>query len=814
MFGLITNETTDQEFADIQSALENIGVDAENAETIVGAMKKQARGEGEINNSAKALMNDEVIYRAVSSALGKDDGYRVISQEDVGKVTDEDIADIQDKTGMTVAADEVAAADLAVAQDSEAVAKVHAERAVAPETYTPPKAKDVKAYSTEETDLYSRKLSRTVYMYDGESHAKAEAGFAEGGVVYINKNAPVNRNSVAVVLAHEYVHTIEGTKAYDTLAKTVFKSKAYDEFLRGQGLTHNEYLQQITDDYKDSPDPVDPQKEAVAKFLSEYAFQDANALMDLARTDRNWFQAVYEQIRRFIARLQGDMPNKIDLIKIDRMFAKAAKAANKATQTQKSPTTESGAQYAIKYPVYSETDILNNCVALQNMTSVKDLSGNEFSNDGVHTLRERVQEYFDSLGNNVYSEEFGDVSLNNASAHDDLGHGKTYNKIVAFEAIPEVIQRGVVVDAQERGNGNYTRIIIAAPITIKSEAYYMGVMLQRDHQSQRLYLHDVITEKEASILSNEHPITNGGVQKGESFYMTSILQKALLVNPKSMQEYTDYADDEGDAAQYSFPTQPQAENVPNTNAEQAVEAAEEATANAQTTREIVSEPMSEQGYADESARAATLGVDFSAMPPKDPKMSPSLYIEKTLADPTVPEVTKQYIRENENLYPVLTNAEMNARATEVLNSEEAFAAIVDKVGRGEAVLPHEMRALQMAERGLTPGAEAGRMIFITAQAARPTAQALASIRHGHTVEQYQAMAPEERRAALTSDYVHQAVVEASTYVNDFIDGKYHRSAGAQIDRAIMAFDAAVSADKDAMKRGYKGLAQTAIKALR
>ncbi len=75
------------------------------------------------------------------------------------------------------------------------------------------------------------------------------------------------------------------------------------------------------------------------------------------------------------------------------------------------------------------------------------------------------------------------------------------------------------------------------------------------------------------------------------------------------------------------------------------------------------------------------------------------------------------------------------------------------------------------------------------------------------------MAPEERRAALTSDYMHQAVVEASTYVNDFIDGKYHRSAGAQIDRAIMAFDAAVSADKDAMNRGYKGLAQTAIKAV-
>lgn len=39
------------------------------------------------------------------------------------------------------------------------------------------------------------------------------------------------------------------------------------------------------------------------------------------------------------------------------------------------------------------------------------------------------------------------------------------------------------------------RIVVAAPIKIGEVDYYMGVMLQRDTQNQRLYLHNVVAVK-------------------------------------------------------------------------------------------------------------------------------------------------------------------------------------------------------------------------------------------------------------------------------------------------------------------------------
>lgn len=200
------------------------------------------------------------------------------------------------------------------------------------------------------------------------------------------------------------------------------------------------------------------------------------------------------------------------------------------------PATNTEAKNKINYQNYTEQDFETNAKALVSMKSVKDLTGNEFSNKEV-PLKERIRSFFASLGNKVKTKEFGEVALNNSSLHDDFGHGLTFNKVVSFDAIPEVLNSGVVIDSQTRGNGNYERIIVAAPITIANEPCYMGVMLQRDFQSQRLYLHDVVTLKqiEALNLSETTPVTTEVSEKSNSLYMTSILQKAVLVNTHSMQ---------------------------------------------------------------------------------------------------------------------------------------------------------------------------------------------------------------------------------------------------------------------------------------
>ena len=202
---------------------------------------------------------------------------------------------------------------------------------------------------------------------------------------------------------------------------------------------------------------------------------------------------------------------------------------NAEQKTGKKISAEGGRvqNMAIKYPKFSENEIRKNAEKLGTMDVVKRLTGNEFVKDST-PLDEKIREYFASLGNNIYSDVFGDVALTNSSIRSERRHGYTPPKIVAFAALPEVIKNGVVIESFEKNRG-VDRIVVAAPIRIGKEKYYMGVMLQRDVNSQRLYMHDVVIEKETSsevsgILDSTGPSLVSG-----NLYMTNILLNALKV---------------------------------------------------------------------------------------------------------------------------------------------------------------------------------------------------------------------------------------------------------------------------------------------
>lgn len=75
------------------------------------------------------------------------------------------------------------------------------------------------------------------------------------------------------------------------------------------------------------------------------------------------------------------------------------------------------------------------------------------------------------------------------------------------------------------------RIVVAAPNKIGEVDYYMGVMLQRDTQNQRLYLHNVVAVKaeKASSSSQDNSLTNWSGEDESRLFITSILQKAVDV---------------------------------------------------------------------------------------------------------------------------------------------------------------------------------------------------------------------------------------------------------------------------------------------
>lgn len=365
-------------------------------------------------------------------------------------------------------------------------------------------------------------------------------GYYRDGRVHLSKNA---KKPLDFVLAHELTHHLQA-KSLDRY--NYFKMFALRYEAREQGKTIDELIQDKQNLYKSVGLTKSEAMDEIAadfagKMLEDGKLQDLLTRLENGELAQNKSQArgviqsFIEAVKDLIARIKTKFSSgkyfdrAVELEAVVKAYESAAEGAvfnkNKNGGSQ-------DIKYDIKYPKFTEEVLNNNAIELKDMSSVKDLNGEEFGHSDK-PLKERVIAFFNSLGNSVYSEELGDVALTNTSYRDDIAHGLTESKIKAFAAIPEVIQNGKVIFCKNKGAD---RIVIAAPITISGEAYYMGVMLKRDTQSQRLYLHDVITEKEASV-----SFTTGSITKGtpasdtENLYITSIIQKALNVKNQKKQ---------------------------------------------------------------------------------------------------------------------------------------------------------------------------------------------------------------------------------------------------------------------------------------
>ena len=89
--------------------------------------------------------------------------------------------------------------------------------------------------------------------------------------------------------------------------------------------------------------------------------------------------------------------------------------------------------------------------------------------------------------------------------------------------------------------------MVAAPVAVgaNAEKMYVGVMLQRDPQTQRLYLHDAVAEKEPASQTSGHLSTTGTGGSESELYTTNILRNALNVkknNEGSSTQRTLHAD--------------------------------------------------------------------------------------------------------------------------------------------------------------------------------------------------------------------------------------------------------------------------------
>lgn len=375
-------------------------------------------------------------------------------------------------------------------------------------------------------------------------------GAYRDGTIYLDVNAGKNNvdtgeTAILKTMSHELTHFIQRNSG---------QYEALKEFVANHVLESGDSIERLAQQKIDNDSTgeltMDGAMDEVVADACEMMLRNTEAVQRLANENRSLAEKIRDWIGDFVKKLRaafkGDrathdearamLDRMVELQKIwDDALVDAAKtrAAKENTAWDGSVQEQaSKTQYQIKYPRFTEKDIERNSVTLQSMSPVEHLTGDELGARNL-PLKTRVTDYFNSLGNNVYTEQFGDVALKNSSVHSEFRHGNTLNKVATYAAIPAVMKNGYVIYAKPKNDMGLERIVVAAPVTVgeSAEKMYVAVMLQRDTQNQRLYLHDVVTEteKELSASSNEHLNTTGPKATSKELYATNILLDALRV---------------------------------------------------------------------------------------------------------------------------------------------------------------------------------------------------------------------------------------------------------------------------------------------
>jgi len=117
---------------------------------------------------------------------------------------------------------------------------------------------------------------------------------------------------------------------------------------------------------------------------------------------------------------------------------------------------------------------------------------------------------------------------------DSASHGLGRTKASTFAAVPDVIAKGKQIDFQTNWKGRgYDTYLFASPVKMESgEKLYVGVVVKKDAQSNRYYLHEVISSTEKN---SDELFKTGGHNKmslpGNSPQSEAIASNNIILSP-------------------------------------------------------------------------------------------------------------------------------------------------------------------------------------------------------------------------------------------------------------------------------------------
>ena len=286
------------------------------------------------------------------------------------------------------------------------------------------------------------------------------------------------------------------------------------------------------------------------KANSKYARQISACEAELAEFQRQYDEithgmTAYEQYENTAGEIEArDAASRRQLTAEQRRSAEPARADDRTVFVEgvdEIALAEMDAEYGPQLQSYFDPDVSTeeierNIANVAQMDPVVRISGEEFAK-GEKDLITQVEEFFAQMGNSAHNQQLGDVILDRRGIKSDIAHGIGRKKAAAFAAVPDVISKGLIVDYQQNWKDRgYDTAVLAAPVTIGEEDHIAAVILTRSNQTNRFYVHEVLTMKNGAT-----PFKTGAQKKGapggDAPSIFSILEKIRSVkNGTSIQE--------------------------------------------------------------------------------------------------------------------------------------------------------------------------------------------------------------------------------------------------------------------------------------
>nr|WP_294022294.1 hypothetical protein [uncultured Lachnoclostridium sp.] len=384
-----------------------------------------------------------------------------------------------------------------------------------------------------------------INLVDGMDQSNATGSYRNGEITLSINSSDFNGS-----LTHELTHHI---KEYSPKGYRRYTEIAVEALMKSEDTSLENLVERYTNQYADAGQELtreEAMEEIVADATQKF-FNDSEFINSIVKKDKTIAQRITDFLSDVIDSLKQLIKNgstraaakglEEDLGYYEdardawmQALADAGETYKSGMETQKEGQKE---RNALEKPdQVTEKNIEENYTKVRGMEYVTEMEGTEFGK-GEKKLSEQILEFFESIGGKAHNEVVGDVILNKRAIKDDMAHGISRKKAVAFAAIPDVIEKGHVLDHQKNWKGRgYDSAVIGAKVKIAGEEYYELVIVKLKDENH-LYVHEVHTAKvgEDSVLDQLFPNaeSSNGTSGGNPLPIYSIFDKLINVNGKT-----------------------------------------------------------------------------------------------------------------------------------------------------------------------------------------------------------------------------------------------------------------------------------------